>query len=44
MSEQEKKRQIVYDSLKAKTKQNKITKIIGVSWWPLSDPDLNPLD
>ena len=43
MSEQEKKRQRIYDLLNAKTKQEKISEIIGVSLWSPS-PDLNPLN
>ena len=44
MNEQEKKRQRIYDLLNAKTKPPKISKIIEVSLWPLSHPDLKPLD
>ena len=44
MSEQEKKWQKVYDLLNAKTKLKKISKIIGVSLWPPSSPNHNPLD
>ena len=40
MSEQETKRQRIYDLLKAKI----ISEIIGVSLWPPSTLDLNPLD
>ena len=42
VSEQEKKRQRIYDLFNTKTKTKKISKIIGVSLWPLSSPD--PLD
>ena len=38
MSEQEKKQQRICDLLHAKTKTKKISKIIGVSLWPLSTP------
>ena len=44
MSEQEKKRQRIYDLLNAETKPPKIFEILGVSLWPLSSPDLNTLD
>ena len=46
MSEQEKKRQRIYDLLNAKTKPHlqRISEIIGVSLWPPSNPDLNSLD
>ena len=30
--------------LNAETKPKQISEIIGVSLWPLSSPDLNPLD
>ena len=43
MSEQEKKQQRIYDLLNTKTKPKKISKIIGFSLWPPSNPDLNPL-
>ena len=43
MREQEKKRQRIYNLLNAKTKP-KFSEIIGVSVWPSSSPDLNPLD
>ena len=33
-----------YELPNAKTKPNKIFEIIGVSLWPPSSPDLNPLD
>ena len=50
MSEQEKKRQRIYDLLNIKIKQKKKKKkktnpeIIAVSLWPPSSPDFNPLD
>ena len=44
MSEQEQKRQRIYDLLNAEIKPKKISKIIGVSLWPSSSPDLNPFD
>ena len=44
MSEQEKKRQRIYDLLNAKTAPKKISQIIGVSKLPPATPDHNPLD
>ena len=44
ISEQEKKRERIYDLLHAETKPSKIFEIIGVSLWPPSSPDLNLLD
>ena len=45
MSEQEKKRQRIYDLLNTEIKQKKKnSEIIGVSLWPPSSPDLNALD
>ena len=44
MSEQEKKRQIIYDLLNAESKVKKVSEIICVTVWPASSPDLNPLD
>ena len=45
MSEQEKKRQKIYDLLNAETKpKKKKSGIIGVTQWPPSSPDLNTLD
>ena len=41
MSEQEKKQQHIYDLLNAETKQKVF---IWVLLWPLSSPELNPLD
>ena len=44
MSEQKKKLQKIYDLLNAETKTKKNSKIIGISLWPPSSPNLNPLD
>ena len=44
MSEQEKKQQRIYVLLDPESKPKKISKIIGVSLWLPSSPDLNPLD
>ena len=44
ISEQEKKRQRIYDLLNAESKPKRISKVIGVSLWPASSPDLTPLD
>ena len=52
VSEQENKRQRIYDLLNAETKPNQtkkkkkknLSEIIGVSLWPKSSPILNPLD
>ena len=44
MSEQEKKRERIYDLLNTKTKPKIIFKITGISLWPPSNLDLNPLD
>ena len=45
MSEQEKKRQRIYDLLNAETEQKKKnSKIINFSLWPPSNPDPAPLD
>ena len=44
MSEQEKKQQRIYDLFNAETKSKNISAIIGVSLWPPSSPNLNPLD
>ena len=44
MREQEKKQQRIYDLLNTEIKPKKFSKIIGVSLWPPSSPDLNPLD
>ena len=44
MSEQEKKRQRIYDLFHTVTNLKQISEIIGVSLWPLSSPDYNPLD
>ena len=43
MSEQEMKQERIYDLFNTETKPKKISKIIGVSLWPPSSPDLNPL-
>ena len=40
MSEQQKKRQRIYDLLYAK----KISEIIGISLWPPSSPNHNPIN
>ena len=44
MSEQEKKQERIYDLLYAKVKPKKFSEITGVSLWPSSSPDHNPLD
>ena len=44
MNEQEKKWQRIYDLLKTQNKSKTISEIFGVSSWPLSSPDRNPLD
>ena len=44
MSEQEKKRQRIYDLLNTEAKPQKFSKIIGASLLPPSSPDLNPFD
>ena len=44
MSEQEKKRQRIYDLINAEWKPKNISEITGVSLWPPSSPDFNPLD
>ena len=44
MSEQEKKRQRIYDLLNAEIKLIKISEITGVSLWPPSNPNLKPFD
>ena len=44
MSAQEKKWQRIYYLLNAKIKPKRFFKIIGVSLWPTSSPDLKPLD
>ena len=44
MSEKEKKQQRIYYFLNVQTKPKRISEIIGVSLWPPSSPDLNPLD
>ena len=43
MSGQEKKQQRIYDLLNAETKRN-FSEIPGVSLWPTSSPDINPLN
>ena len=46
MSDQEKKKkqqQRIYDWISSKTKTKKASKIIGVSLWPTSSLDFNPL-
>ena len=43
MREQQNKRRRIYDFLDAETKPKKDSKIIGVTLWPPSSPDLNPL-
>ena len=43
MSEQEKKRQRIYDLLNAETKPKNLSEISEVSLWPPSSPDHNPL-
>ena len=44
MSEQEKKRQIIYDLHNAETKPNRISEIIGVPLWLPPRLDLNSID
>ena len=44
MSNQEKKRQKIYDLLYAETKPINISEIIGEPLWPPSSQDLNELD
>ena len=44
ISEQDRKRQRIYDFLNAETKLQSFSEIIGIPLWPSSNPDLNPLD
>ena len=44
MSEQEKKRQRIYEFIKVETKPKGISEIIGVYLWFPSSQNLNPLD
>ena len=44
MSEQEKKPQRIYHLPNTETKPQKFQEITGVSLWPQSSLDLNPLD